>query len=164
MYVRQMEDSHFIPASALEAPALLSVWSAVLPAGGTLLGASLFGDLFVARESGEVDMLDLVSGELKQVAVCVEEFDWDLTQTQRREELLMQSLAEAALSSGLKPGVAECLAFRTPPLLGGQLLTDNLVPWNLVAYHSGLARLWQQIEDLPLGMEIVARPTDRSSA
>ena len=114
----QMEDPHFIPASAIDQPAVLSVWSALLPAGCKLLGASLFGDLFVARESGEVDMLDLVSGELKQVAVCVEEFEWDLTQPQRREELLMQSLADAALSAGLKPGAAECLAFRTPPMLG----------------------------------------------
>src|SRR5438132_601777 len=65
--VMQMEDPHFIPASAIDASALLSVWSGLLPEGCKLLGASLFGDLFVARESGEVDVLDLVSGELKQV-------------------------------------------------------------------------------------------------
>jgi hypothetical protein len=160
----QMEDPHFIPASAIDAPAVLSVWSALLPAGCKLLGASLFGDLFVARESGEVDMLDLVSGELKQVAVCVEEFDWDRGQPERREELLMQSLADAALSVGLKPGAGECLAFRTPPMLNGQLRPDNLVRWNLIAYHSGLARLWPQIKNLPLGAEVIARPADRPSA
>src|SRR5262245_55976600 len=135
----QMEDPHFIPASAIDAPAVLSVWSALLPARCKLLGASLFGDLFVARESGEVDMLDLVSGQVKQVAVCVEEFEWDRTQPQRREELLMQSLADAALSAGLQPGAGECLAFRTPPMLGGQLRPDNLVRWDFVAYHNGLA-------------------------
>src|SRR5262245_11041815 len=150
----QMEDPHFISASAIDAPAVLSVWSALLPAGCRLLGASLFGDLFLARESGEVDMLDLVAGELKQVAVWVEEFHWDLTQPQRREELLMQSLADAALSAGLKPGATECLAFRTPPMLGGQLRPDNLVLWNLVAYHSGFAKLLPQIKDLPLGTEV----------
>src|SRR5688500_2494247 len=153
----QMEDPHFIPVGAIDAPAVLSVWSARLPAGCRLLGASLFGDLFVARESGEVDMLDLVSGELKQVAACVEEFDWDRTQPQRREELLMQSLADAALSAGLKPGAAECLAFRTPPMLGGQLRPDNLVRSDLVAYHSGLAKLLPQIKGLALGTEVVAR-------
>src|SRR4051812_7820694 len=137
----QMEDPHFIPASAIDASAVLSVWSGLLPVGCKLLGASLFGDLFVARESGEVDMLDLVSGELKQVAVCVEEFDWDRTQPQRREELLMQSLAEAAFTAGPKPGAGECLAFRTAPMHGGQLRADNLVRWNFVAYHSGLAKL-----------------------
>jgi hypothetical protein len=159
----QMEDPHFIPVSAIDASAVLSVWSGLLPTGCKLLGASLFGDLFVARESGEVDMLDLVAGELKQVAVCVEEFDWDRTQPKRREELLMQSLADAALSAGLKPGAAECLAFRTPPMLGGQFQPDNLVPWNFVVYHSGLAKLWLQIKDLPLGTEVVARPAERSS-
>jgi hypothetical protein len=159
-----MEDPHFIPASAIDAPAVLSVWSAMLPAGCKLLGASLFGDLFLARESGEVDMLDLVSGELKQVAVCVGEFDWDRAQPQRREELLMQSLADAALSGGLKPGAGECLAFRTPPILGGQLRPDNLVRWDFVEYHSGLAKLWPQIKDLPLGTEVVARPADGPSA
>jgi hypothetical protein len=160
----QMEDPHFIPASAIDASAVLSVWSGLLPAGCKLLGASLFGDLFVAKESGEVDMLDLVSGELKQVAVCVEEFDWDRAQPERREELLMRSLADAALSAGLKPGAAECLAFRTPPMLGGQLRPDNLIPWNFVAYHSGLAKLLPQIKNLPLGTEVVARPADGPSA
>jgi hypothetical protein len=160
----QTEDPHFVPASAIDASAVLSLWSALLPAGCKLLGASLFGDLFVARESGEVDMLDLVSGELKQVAVCVEEFDWDRTQPQWREELLMQSLADAALSAGLKLGPAECLAFRTPPMLGGQLRQDNLVPWNFLAYHSGLAKVFPQIRHLPLGTEVVARPADGPSA
>jgi hypothetical protein len=159
-----MEDPHFIPAGALDAPALLAAWTAMLPARCRLLGASLFGDLFVARESGEVDMLDLVAGELKRVAVCVEEFDWDRAQPERREELLMQSLADAALSTGLKPGPAECLAFRTPPMLGGQLRPDNLVCWNFVTYHSGLAKLWPQIRGLPLGTEALARPADKPSA
>src|SRR5687768_14460611 len=117
----QMNDKYFIPASAIDQPAVLSAWSSLLPLGCRLLGASLFGDLFVVRESGEVCMLDLVAGELKQVAVCVEEFEWDMTRRERREELLMQSLAEAALSEGLSPGEGECLAFRTPPTLNGQL-------------------------------------------
>ena len=86
----QMEDPYFIPPSEIDAPAVLSVWSALLAPRCKLLGASLFGDLFVAKESGEVDMLDLVAGELKEVAVCVDEFDWDLTQRERREELLMR--------------------------------------------------------------------------
>ena len=159
----QMEDPHFIQGSAIDAPAVLSMWSALLPRMH-VAGRFLFGDLFVARESGEVDMLDLVAGELKQVAVCVEEFDWDRTRRERREELLMQSLADAALSAGITPGAAECLAFRTPPMFGGQLRPDNLVPWNFVAYHRGLAKLWPQIKDLPLGTEVVARPADRPSA
>jgi hypothetical protein len=162
--IMQMEEPHFIPASALDVPAVVSVWTAILPAGCRLLGASLFGDLFVARESGEVDMLDLVVGELKQVAVCVEEFEWDLTQRQRQEELLMQSLADAALSAGIKPGPTQCLAFRTPPLLGGQLRPENLVLWNFVEYHSGLAKLLPQTKDLPTGTEVVARPANGPSA
>ncbi len=154
----QPEDPHFIPASEIDVPTLLSVWSAMLPADSELLGASLFGDLFVARESGEVDMLDLVAGELKQVADCVEEFEWDRKQPERREELLMQSLADAALAAGIKPGAAECLAFCTPPMLGGPLRPENLVAWNFVAYHTGLADLWRQIKDLPPGTEVVAQP------
>jgi hypothetical protein len=158
MEVTQMEDPHFIPPSAIDQRAVLSVWSAVLPPRCKVLGASLFGDLFVARESGEIDMLDLVAGELRQVAVCVEEFEWDLTQPRRREEVLMQSLAEAAASAGLTPDPGECLAFRTPPLLGGPLRPENLVRWNMVAYHAGLSKLLPQIEELPAGTEVVRRP------
>ncbi len=49
-------------------------------------------------------------------------------------------------------------------VLGGQLRPDNLVLWNFVPYHSGLAKLWPQIKDLPLGTEVVARPADEPSA
>lgn len=108
-------------------------------------------------------MLDLAAGELKQVAVCVEEFEWDLTRPERQEELLRRSLADAALSAGLSHSPAECLAFRTPPLLGGPLRPDNLVQWNIVAYHSGLAKLLPQIKELPPGTQVVPRPADRPS-
>jgi hypothetical protein len=150
-------DQHFIRASQIDESAVLAVWASLLPERCRLLGASLFGDLFLARETGEVDMLDLVSGELKQIAVCIEEFEWELTQRERREEWLMQRLADAAMAAGLRPGNGECLAFRTPPMLGGQLKPDNLARWNLVVYHRGLAKLLPQIRDLPPGTEVVVR-------
>ena len=52
----------------------------------------------------------------------------------------MQSLAEGRTPHRTRaPGAGECLAFRTPPMLNGQLRTDNIVLWNFAAYHSGLA-------------------------
>lgn len=153
-----LNDQHFIRASEIDQPSVLAVWSSILPPSCRLLGASLFGDLFLARESGEVLMLDLVSGDLKQIAVCVEKFEWDLTQRERREEWLMQSLADAAIAAGLKPSASECLAFRTPPMLGGALNPDNLAKWDFVAYHDGTAKLLSQITELPVGTQVVIRP------
>jgi hypothetical protein len=131
-----------------------------VPSSGKIVAASLFGDLFVARDSGEVMMLDLVSGELKQIAACIEEFESDLTQPERRQEWLMQDLADAAFASGIKPVIGKCLAFRTPPMLGGSLKPENLVRWNFTAYHCGLAQLFLQIKGLPLGTQVVVRPAE----
>lgn len=124
----------------------------------SILGASVFGDLFLLRSTGEVDMLDLVAGEVKQIAACVEEFEWDVTQREKREEWLMPSLANAAFAIGLKPGPGECLAFRTPPFLNGPLQPGNLYCLDFVAYQVGMGKILPQVLGLPPGTQIVSLP------
>lgn len=100
-------------------------------------------------------MLDLIAGEVKQIACCVEEFEYDLGQERGRNEWLMSALAQQLIASGVCPGDIECFAFRTPPILGGQLHPSNVVLWDLIKYHTGLSKLLSQIKDLPPGTQVV---------
>jgi len=149
--------------NAVDWPAISAAWPDLLPKSCELLGVSLFGDLFVGDESGRVFMLEVTTGELKQIASCPEEFEWDLAQPDKRGAWLLQPLAEAALAAGLSPKTGECLAFQTPPMLGGELHPSNLIRCDLVKYHQGLSQLLPQLRGLAPGTRIVLKAAQRRS-
>jgi hypothetical protein len=157
MVIPSSADDLFVRIDSFDHESVRAAWSSVLPKQSLITAASLFGDLFISRESGEILMLEVTSGEVKQVAVCVEEFEWDLDQREKQEQWLLRGLALAARAAGLIPGSGECLAFRTPPMLGGKLHPANLLPWSFVKYHEGLAQLFPQLRGLPRGTQIVPK-------
>ena len=138
---------------------VLTAWAWLLRTTYRLIGRSMFGDLFLEDMSGHVHMVDTVAGELKEIATCIEEFEWELTDGEGKEQWLMASLARQAIDSGLSPGPGHCLAFRTPPMLGGRLTVDNLVVEELFAYYDWLSKLLPQVLALPLGTEVRVKPS-----
>ena len=56
------------------------------------VGLSAFGDLFLNDADGSIKMLDLVACDLKEIATCIEEFDWGLGDPTHQEEWLMVGL------------------------------------------------------------------------
>jgi hypothetical protein len=159
VHMSAIECEFYIDASEVDATRLLSVWGWLLRGPFRLLGVSVFGDLFLQDADDSVKMLDLVSGEIKQIAICIEEFEWGLGDTNSREEWLMAGLARAAAQMNLRAGAGQCLAFQTPPILGGMLEIENLAVWDLYSYEEGLAKLFPQVVNLPAGTEIRIRPT-----
>ena len=149
----------FTAAASLDAVRILSVWAWMLRKPFRLLGVSVFGDLFLEDADGSIVMLDLVAAEFKEIAVCAEEFEWGLGDAGKQDEWLMAGLAHAAAERGLRACPEQCLAFRTPPMLGGAMTPENLVPWDLYAYYDGLAKLLPQVIDLPAGTEVRIKPT-----
>src|SRR5690348_17663167 len=106
-------DPDMIPLDSVDWPAISASWADQFPPNATLLGVSLFGDLFVSDVAGAVFMFAVTSGELKQIACCREEFEWDLAQPEKRAVWLMVPLVAAARAAGLRPGRGECLVFQT---------------------------------------------------
>jgi hypothetical protein len=147
----------FIDASQLKCPQILAIWNWLLQKPLRLLGISLFGDLFLEDKDGSIKMLDLVACELKQIAICIEEFEWGLGNAEQQENWLMVSLAKRLASNGIRTEPTQCLAFRTPPILGGPLNTSNVVVLDLMSYYQGLAKLLPQILHMPPGSEVNLR-------
>jgi len=102
-------------------------------------------------------MLDLVSGKLRQIADSDVEFFIMLDTEEQRREWLMSHLVEAAEEAGIQRSASQCFAFRTPPTLGGPLSPANLVPWDFAAYQSGISELLQQVANLPIGTQVIAK-------
>jgi hypothetical protein len=155
----QESDPLFTKVPEPDSSRVLTAWAWLLRTNYGLIGRSIFGDLFLADTSGHVHMVDIVAGELKEIATCIEEFEWEVTEGEGKEQWLLASLARQAINSGLSPGPGHCLAFRTPPLLGGQLVVGNLVVWELFAYYDGLSKILPQVLALPLGTEVRVKPS-----
>jgi hypothetical protein len=148
----------FTPAADIDACRILAIWAWLLRKPFRLLGASAFGDLFLEDADGTVKKLDLSLGELKPIATCLAEFEWGLGDGEHQEEWLMVGLARRATQAGIRPASNKCIAFQTPPLLGGRMAPENLIEWDLYRYHEGVAKLLPQILNLPLGTEVRMKP------
>jgi hypothetical protein len=113
-----------------------------------------FGDLFLRDEAGRIHFLDLMSGELKQVAQSQEEFDQLCEDRgQRRKWFLGFFLIQVRkLRGDLAPG--ECYSCEIPLSLGGQLEPENFERADLGAHYAILGQLHRKMKNLPPGAKI----------
>jgi hypothetical protein len=119
---------------------ILHAWRWLLQKPYTIIGLSRFGDVFLKDPQGLIDMLDLVRGEVHQVAWCIEEFEHDLQSEAVKAERLMDGLASHLAATGVPLEQGQCYAFREPPILGGQLQPENFVPLDIRTYLVGLSQ------------------------
>lgn len=149
-------DHLLIRVEPARAEAMLAHWSWHLDQPFRPVVLSAFGDWFLQDEGGNIHMLDLASGDVKEIANSIEEFWACLEEEEHRKEWLMSHVVEALREAGITRADAQCYAFQTPPVLGGQVSMDNIVVWDLEAYQSGTSKVLQQVLGLPPGTEIVA--------
>ena len=146
-----------IGTEEFEQSQLLSSWAWRMPQHLQPLFLSTFGDWFFRDGEDRILMFDLVSGELKQIADSKAEFEALLELEDYQREWLMSQMVEQLHQLGIKRAAGQCYAFRTPPMLGGQLLPSNIVLWDLEAYQTGTSKVHQQLGGLPFGTHVVAK-------
>src|SRR6266566_3004711 len=132
----------------------LAHWAWRVPQHLQPLFLSTFGDWFFQDADDHVHMLDLVAGELRQVADSRSEFETLLELEEYQREYLMSHVVEQLRLSGVARLRGHCYAFRTPPMLGGQLSPSNIVVWDIEAYQSGTSKVHQQVGGLPPGTHV----------
>jgi hypothetical protein len=66
----------------------------------------------------------------------------------------MAGLAEAAERKGLQLAPSEVFDFTKPPVLGGQLEVDNLLPTDFVVSLNMSGQIHHQVRNLPPGTKI----------
>ena len=104
----------------------------------------------LAPTTGEFELLDYTFGEFLAEALAA---DW--------EELLdVQRLAEWRVAGGQVPEFDQCVAPKTPMMLGGSDEIDALEITSLVVAVSIGGQIWEQIKDLPEGTAITGISMD----
>ncbi|ESZ74427.1 hypothetical protein X726_23165 [Mesorhizobium sp. L103C105A0] len=144
----------FIEPPANEIAEALDGWKWIGLDGLEPAAVSAFGDIFFRAGDGSVRHLDMLDGKLTRIAGHWAEFQADLQNEARRDELLLAGLVVAARKNGLIPAAGQCYDFKKPPVLGGEMsLREMETTFFVVKVHIA-GQIHRQVKDLPQGAKI----------
>ncbi len=137
-------DKLIIQTNGLDCSDLLGNWSWLLGDRMQPLFLTVFGDWFLNDEAGHIYFLDLMEGQLSQVAKDREELNRHLADQDKRDTWFMEHIAYRCIESGMRPGQGECLAFKIPPVLGGKIGHENIQVLSLAVYERIMGQIHRQ--------------------
>ena len=144
----------------LSAESLLADWRQLVPTTYTPVVMTALGDLFLRDEAGRIHFLDLMCGELKQVAISQEEFDGLCESREQRQSWFVSHLVmELRKLHGELPA-GRCFSCKVPLSLGGQLDADDFQPCDIQVHYSVLGQLHAQTRHLPPGTKVDSITTE----
>jgi hypothetical protein len=129
----------------------------------TLAARNVFGNLFLADESGKVFRLDVAVGKLTRVADSEAQFR-DLAESHdKREEWFAEADEQAFGARGLKPNATQCIGFSVPLVFAESGSPGTPYVADLYEHISFLGDLNRQISSLPDGAKVRLRVKQRPS-
>lgn len=150
-----MEYRRYVAEYNQRGEAVLADWEWLLDGAYTLWFVTKFGDAFLKRrDDGAISWLNTVEGTVERVAGDEQEFEKRCEQKEDFDTWFMPTIIDDSVPIGLTPGPNQCLSFKVPPKLGGQLLPDNLEVCDISVHFSIAGQLLRQIKDLPPGTKI----------
>ena len=139
---------------SLDFSRLLEDWRWLLVGSFRVVVGSKFGDWFVERLGGAVEMLDMQSGQLRQVAGSRDEFYQLIRTREKQEEWLRSELVTGLHEKGMIPDAGQCYAFSVPPILGGTVDPESVEVMDLAVWVSFCGQIQEQVRNLPPETEV----------
>ena len=134
---------------------ILSDWSWLVPPELELWSVTKAGDALLRHTTeGTIHFLDLISGKVKQIAKSENEFEKLVATQERADEWLMPEIVDGQKLLGMIPARNQCLSYKIPPFLGGQIDPDNIETRDIKVHFSIAGQLHRQTKDLPPGTKI----------
>jgi len=143
-----------IDVAGLDCERLLSDWRWLVPGSFRPFCLTMFGDWFFEDATGRVIFLDTVAAQLAEIAPSRQAFLTERVLQANLDQWFMADLAMLCWERGLRPGPGQCLSFKIPPMLSGQLDVDNIEVCDLMVYESILGQIHRGLKDLPEGTRI----------
>ena len=133
---------------------LASAWGWRLKEPFRPLLFSALGDMFYARDAGDVWWLNTGSGELTRVAATVEEFQ-ALLRTDRSDEWLLPPLVEQLRAAGKVLEAGECYTYVILPIFAeGKYEVDNLNPVRAREHFGLTGGIHKDLQTVPDGTKV----------
>lgn len=144
-----------IEVESLDWKRLLSCWKWLLQDRELApLAMTSFGDWFLRDAGGAVHLLDLVSGELRPIAATVAEFNHKASLQENLDDWFISELVLLLRERGILLREGECYSYKVPPVVGGKIEPDNIIPLLHMVHQAVLAQLHERIRGLPPGARI----------
>jgi Domain of unknown function (DUF1851) len=134
---------------SLDFSKLLEDWRWLLVGSFRVVVGSKFGDWFVERPGGAVEMLDMQSGQIRQVAGSRDEFYQLIRTREKQQEWLRSDLVVSLHEMGVVPAAGQCYAFSVPPILGGTVDPQSVELMDLAVWVSFCGQIQEQVRNLP---------------
>jgi hypothetical protein len=129
-------DDLFVDASHLDFHALLAEWHGLVVGSVRPIGASVFGDLYFERKSGEVVKLDVLEGGVHPVAATFTEFAALMNSVEwQRLNLLSEGVA-LLKDKGVSRASGQFFGFAPHPAFVGRIVWDTVMPLDFVVWNS----------------------------
>jgi hypothetical protein len=154
MPVKLTWDDLLIPAAELDAEILTHGWSWLVKGRIRPVAASKFGDWFLERPNGTIEMLDAIEGTLEKVAANYSEFQRLVNTQEKQEEWLLSELVLTLHQKNVVPARGECYSFKLPLVLGGKAESDNVELCDFRLWVSICGQIHDQVRALPEGTPI----------
>lgn len=123
---------------------------------------SMFGDCFVAGPDGRVYFLNLLKGELNEVAGNRADFERLAEEEAAGRKWFMGPLVDQVQQNGIGRSKGQIYGFKKLPLHGGAMTWENVEATNPVVYHNTISQVHQQKRDLPTEIRVARINPGRS--
>jgi hypothetical protein len=105
-------------------------------------------------DDGSIHFLDVIGGKVQRIAANEAAFEAAVAEPENAERWLMLEIVDGQAALGMRPATDECLSFKHPPVLGGQLDPDNFETCSVLVHFSIAGQIHRQVKDLPPGTKI----------
>ena len=148
---------HWFQVQHLDIDKLLAEWRWLCPGQVRLVARTVFGDLFLIGESGEVFRLDVSIGRLEKIADSEAQFVKLADIPDNRDTWFALNEEESFAAKGLVANPEQCIGFDVPLVFaeGGHVRKPYVV--DIYENVSFLGDLNRQIAEVPDGGKIELR-------
>lgn len=131
----------FVDGAILDGIPLAQQWPHTLTGRLRLIGASVFGDLFIERPDGSVEKLDVLEGGVHKIASSFQEFGSLMNNPAWQAESLLTEDIALLYERGVHRADTQFFAVAPHPVLTGGIIWDRVMPMDAVVWHSICAQL-----------------------
>ncbi|NOL49699.1 T6SS immunity protein Tdi1 domain-containing protein [Pelistega europaea] len=141
-----------IPSEHIDSKRLLQNWSWLFEPRLQVVMITKLGDAFLIEPStGEIFFLDTLDGELESIADSVNDFRELLNDREFVIDYFSLELLAPVIHLAMPENTV--YSFKKPPVLGGEVSSDNLELFDVLQHFDDMGRLWLEIDQLAQEMD-----------
>ena len=156
-----MNYREYVATTTASANDILADWRWLMTPNLQIWHVTKAGDALLRDSAdGSIHFLDTIAGKVQRIAGDRAEFEGLVATGEYADQWLMPEIVDSQASLGMRPGINECLSFKHPPALGGQLEPDNFETCSIPIHFSIAGQIHRQIRDLPPGTPVTNIKTE----